>query len=75
MIHRSLCIEEMLRRKPTKIQLKIEDREELEQSRKSQPSTTTTTAPSSSSAASSLHHLIDPKHKNPSSKSDRIGLS
>lgn len=62
----------MLRRKPTKIQLKIEDRDELEQSRKSEQPTAT--APSSSSS-SSLLHLIDPKRQNPSSKSDRIGLS
>ena len=60
----------MLRRKPTKIQLKIEDREELEQSRKSEQPNATATA-----TASSLLHLIDPKRQNPSSKSYRIGLS
>jgi hypothetical protein len=58
----------MLRRKPTKIELKIEDKEELEQARHRATATTTTTTASTAV----LNHLD--RSKDPSSKTHRIGL-
>ncbi|KAM2722757.1 hypothetical protein EV1_025811 [Malus domestica] len=61
----------MLRRKPTKIELKIEDKDELEEARKlraAASSTTTTTT-----AATTLLHHLD-RAKDTSSKTHRIGL-
>ncbi|KAI3701518.1 hypothetical protein L6452_26661 [Arctium lappa] len=60
----------MLRRKPTKIEVNIEDKEELEQSRKRATATTTTTT---TGATSLLHHFNNSSATN--SKSHRIGLS
>jgi hypothetical protein len=65
----------MLRRKPTKIQVKIEDKEELEESRKPTITTTTTSSSTTATSTSSLLHLLDHSKPNPSSKSNRIGLS
>ncbi|KAH0970241.1 hypothetical protein GBA52_022397 [Prunus armeniaca] len=59
----------MLRRKPTKIQLKIEDKEELEEARKRSAAAS---ASATTAATALLHHLDRPK--DPSSKTHRIGL-
>nr|DAD45067.1 TPA_asm: hypothetical protein HUJ06_003297 [Nelumbo nucifera] len=59
----------MLRRKPSKIEVKVEDKEELEEARKR---ATAGPAPPTG-AASILHHLN--RNKDPSTKSQRIGLS
>ncbi|KAL7097104.1 hypothetical protein ABFS83_10G117000 [Erythranthe nasuta] len=61
----------MLRRKPTKIQVKVEDKEELEEARKRAAAA----AASSSTATSSLLQHFDRSSLDPSSKSHRIGLS
>lgn len=53
----------MLRRKPTKIELKIEDKEELEEARQRAAASTT-------AASAVLSHLDSPK--DPSSKTHRI---
>jgi hypothetical protein len=63
----------MLRRKPTKIEVKIEDKEELEEARRrnnaaAAANTTTTTG------AASLLRQFD-RAEDPSSKANRIGLS
>ena len=60
----------MLRRKPTKIEVKLEDKQELEDSRKPSPP-----PPTSSTSSSSLLHLLDCSNPNPTSKVQRIGLS
>jgi len=64
----------MLRRKPTKIEVKIEDKEELEEARRRSASltTATTTAPP---GTSSLLRQLDRGGEDPSSKAHRIGLS
>ncbi|KAL2572998.1 hypothetical protein AAZX31_17G104700 [Glycine max] len=64
----------MLRRKPTKIEVKIEDKEELEEARRRNASTTatTTTAPAGTAA---LLRQLDRGGEDPSSKAHRIGLS
>ncbi|OWM65957.1 hypothetical protein CDL15_Pgr015382 [Punica granatum] len=74
--------EKMLRRKPSKIEVAIEDKEELEEARKRAPSaaatSTSSSSSSSSSAASSLLQQLDRSSAagaNPASKSHRIGLS
>ncbi|GER36144.1 anaphase-promoting complex subunit CDC26 [Striga asiatica] len=64
--------ENMLRRKPTKIEVKAEDKEELEEARRRAASAASA---SSSTAASSLLHQLDRPSLDPSSKSHRIGLS
>ncbi|CAN1725405.1 hypothetical protein LINPERHAP1_LOCUS64 [Linum perenne] len=64
----------MLRRKPTKIEVTIDDKDELEEARRpssvavASASTTATT-----SAASSLANLLD--RTQPTSKSQRISLT
>ena len=62
----------MLRRKPSKIEVKIEDKEELEEARRRNTATASTTA--TTTGAASLLHQFD-RAKDPSSKSHRIGLS
>lgn len=60
----------MLRRKPSKVDVKVEDKEELEEARKrsaSKPPTNTNTATSVL-----LQHLDHPKDS--SNKAQRIGL-
>ena len=65
----------MLRRKPSKIEVKVEDKEELEGARKStSTSTTTTSATSTPTASTTLLHHFD-RAKDPSAKPQRIGLS
>ncbi|KAL6124991.1 hypothetical protein ACLB2K_077499 [Fragaria x ananassa] len=68
----------MLRRKPTKIELKIEDKEELEEARQraaaaAAASTTTAAADAAASttAASTVLSHLD-RSKDPSSKTHRI---
>lgn len=63
---------EMLRRKPTKIEVKVEDKEELEEARKRAAAAAAST--SSATAASSLLHHFDRSAPDPTSKSHRIGL-
>ena len=58
----------MLRRKPTKIELKIEDKEELEEAR--QRAAASTTAASTTAASTVLSHLD--RSKDPSSKTQLI---
>ncbi|KAG5564275.1 hypothetical protein RHGRI_000468 [Rhododendron griersonianum] len=66
----------MLRRKPSKIEVKVEDKEELEEARKrSAAAAATTSTTSSTTGAASLLHHFDRSSKDPSSKSHRIGLS
>ncbi|KAK7292017.1 hypothetical protein RIF29_07635 [Crotalaria pallida] len=60
----------MLRRKPTKIQLKIEDKEELDEARRRNPTTTTETT----TGPSALLRHFD-RAQDSSSKAHRIGLS
>ncbi|RXH74362.1 hypothetical protein DVH24_029083 [Malus domestica] len=60
----------MLRRKPTKIELKIEDKDELEKARKQRAAATSITT---TTAATTLLHHVD-RAKDPSSKTHRIGL-
>ncbi|GAU11936.1 hypothetical protein TSUD_195600 [Trifolium subterraneum] len=60
----------MLRRKPTKIEVKIEDKEELEEARRRNNATTTTIT----AGAASLLRQFD-RAEDPSSKANRIGLS
>lgn len=62
----------MLRRKPSKIEVKLEDKQELEDSRKPSPPPPST---ANATSSSSLLHLLDRSHPNPSSKLQRIGLS
>ncbi|KAK4420137.1 hypothetical protein Salat_2426600 [Sesamum alatum] len=64
---------EMLRRKPTKIEVKVEDKEELEEARKRAAAAASSSA-AAPSASSLLHHFDRSSH-DPSSKSHRIGLS
>ena len=61
----------MLRRKPSKIEVKLEDKEELEEARKRSAAAAATAA---TTTASLLQHF-DRSSKDPSSKSHRIGLS
>ncbi|KAK7837249.1 hypothetical protein CFP56_021426 [Quercus suber] len=63
----------MLRRKPSKIEVKIEDKDELEQARKH--TATATTSASDTTATALLHHLDRRNNKDPSSVQNRIGLS
>ncbi|KAL1372223.1 hypothetical protein AAHE18_01G188500 [Arachis hypogaea] len=60
----------MLRRKPTNIEVKIEDKEELEEARRRIATATTTGA----TATAALLRQFD-RAQDPSSKSHRIGLS
>lgn len=60
----------MLRRKPTKIEVKIEDKEELEEARRRNASAANTTT----TGAASLLRQFD-RAEDPSSKANRIGLS
>ncbi|KAG6662574.1 hypothetical protein CIPAW_03G252300 [Carya illinoinensis] len=65
----------MLRRKPSKIQLQIEDKEELDEARKhtaAAAATTSTTA--AATGAATLLHQLDRHSKDPSVP-HRIGLS
>ncbi|KAF5934707.1 hypothetical protein HYC85_025836 [Camellia sinensis] len=59
----------MLRRKPSKIEVKVEDKEEIEEARKRSAATAAATT-TTTGAASLLQHF-----KDPSSKSNRIGVS
>ncbi|KAL2587848.1 hypothetical protein AAZX31_13G147500 [Glycine max] len=61
----------MLRRKPTKIEAKIEDKEELEEARRRNASATTT-APAGTAA---LLRQLDRGGEDPSFQAHRIGLS
>ncbi|WOH06019.1 hypothetical protein DCAR_0625442 [Daucus carota subsp. sativus] len=61
----------MLSRKPSKIQVKLEDKEEIEEARKRAAAAAATTT----TGASSLLHHFDRSSKDPSSKNSRIGLS
>ena len=65
---------EMLRRKPSKIEVKIEDKDELEQARKHATATNTTSA-SATTTTALIHHLDRHNNKDPSSVQNRIGLS
>ncbi|KAK7264848.1 hypothetical protein RJT34_32461 [Clitoria ternatea] len=58
----------MLRRKPTKIEVKIEDKEELEEARRRNATAATT------AGAATLLRQFD-RAQDPSSKAHRIGLS
>ncbi|KAE9602322.1 putative anaphase-promoting complex, subunit CDC26 [Lupinus albus] len=60
----------MLRRKPTKIQLKIEDKEELDEARRRNAATSTT---ETTGASALLRHFDSAEDS--SSKAHRIGLS
>ncbi|KAK8953805.1 hypothetical protein KSP39_PZI001805 [Platanthera zijinensis] len=68
----------MLRRKPSGIEVKIEDKEELEEARRlrsltGKPPSGQISNPSSSSSSSSLlQHFFDPL--DPTAKAQRIGL-
>ncbi|KAK1418454.1 hypothetical protein QVD17_27599 [Tagetes erecta] len=64
----TLKLQTMLRRKPSKIEVKIEDKEEIEEARKRTTTTTTTTT----GATSLLHHFNNTSSS--SSKAQRIGL-
>ncbi|KAL3535929.1 hypothetical protein ACH5RR_004390 [Cinchona calisaya] len=75
---------EMLRRKASKIEVKLDDKEELEDSRKravaaaaasSTSASASASATTTTTAASSLLQHFDRSSHNPSSKSHRIGLS
>ncbi|CAI0388959.1 unnamed protein product [Linum tenue] len=71
--HAAAAIAIMLRRKPTKIDVSIEDKEEIEQARK-----TAADAAAIPSAGDALVRLLDrTQSNNPAapSKSQRIGLS
>jgi hypothetical protein len=61
----------MLRRKPTKIEVKIEDKEELEEARRRNNAATNTTI---TTGAAALLRQFD-RAEDPSSKANRIGLS
>ncbi|XAR66838.1 hypothetical protein NMG60_11013187 [Bertholletia excelsa] len=67
----------MLRRKPSKIEVKVEDKEELEEARKraAAAAAAASTATSAATGAAALLHHFDRSSKDPSSKSQRIGLS
>lgn len=65
----------MLRRKPSKIEVKVEDKEELEEARKHSAAAAATTTTSAATGAASLLHHFDRSANDPSSKSHRIGLS
>ncbi|KAK7388585.1 hypothetical protein VNO78_23406 [Psophocarpus tetragonolobus] len=60
----------MLRRKPTKIEAKVEDKEELEEARRNASAATTASA-----GTASLLRQLDRGSEDPSSKAHRIGLS
>ncbi|KAL0340468.1 UNVERIFIED_CONTAM: Triphosphate tunnel metalloenzyme 3 [Sesamum radiatum] len=60
----------MLRRKPTKIEVKVEDKEELEEARKHAAAAASSSA-AAPSASTLLHHFDRSSH-DPSSKSHRI---
>nr|KYP57339.1 hypothetical protein KK1_003599 [Cajanus cajan] len=62
----------MLRRKPTKIQVKIEDKEELEEARRRHAAATAT--PNAAPGTAALLRQLD-RVEDPSSKAHRIGLS
>lgn len=67
----------MLRRKPTKIEVKIEDKEELEEARRrntANAATNTTTTTTTTTGAASLLRQFD-RAEDSSSKANRIGLS
>ncbi|KAL8094661.1 hypothetical protein AgCh_036261 [Apium graveolens] len=64
----------MLSRKPSKIQLKLEDKDEIEEARKQAAAAAATTATTTTGASSLLHHF-DRSSKDSSSKNSRIGLS
>ncbi|KAK6942199.1 Anaphase-promoting complex, subunit CDC26 [Dillenia turbinata] len=68
---------EMLRRKPSKIEVKIEDKEELEDSRKRSATASATSSSSSASPATGTAALLQhfDRNKDSYSKSQRIGLS
>ncbi|CAK9326538.1 unnamed protein product [Citrullus colocynthis] len=68
---RAVSTSEMLRRQPSKIEVKIEDKEELEQARKR---AATTTATDATTAAASLLHNIN-RNKDQTSKAQRLGIS
>ncbi|RHN64045.1 putative anaphase-promoting complex, subunit CDC26 [Medicago truncatula] len=65
----------MLRRKPTKIEVKIEDKEELEEARRrNTANATTNTTTTTTTGAASLLRQFD-RAEDSSSKANRIGLS
>ena len=64
----------MLRRKPTKIEVKIKDKEELEEGHHCNNTTATTTTTTAAVAATALLHQFDGA-EDPSSKAHRINLS
>jgi len=66
----------MLRRKPTKIEVKIEDKEELEEARRRNASVATaTTTTTATAGTASLLRQLDRGGEDPASKAHRIGLS
>ncbi|KZV14561.1 hypothetical protein F511_42584 [Dorcoceras hygrometricum] len=65
----------MLRRKPTKIEVKVEDKEELEEARKRAAASAAPSSSAATTASSSLLYHFDRSSLDPTSKSHRIGLS
>lgn len=72
---KSKCEREMLRRKPSKIEVRIEDKEELEEARKRAAGVDSTATTGPSSSTSLLQHFDRETNKDQSSKSQRIGIS
>ncbi|KAI4335640.1 hypothetical protein L6164_014272 [Bauhinia variegata] len=64
----------MLKRKPSKIEVKIEDKEELEEARRNNTTNTSNSNTSSNTGAAALLHQFD-RAKDTSSKAHRIGIS
>lgn len=64
----------MLRRKPSKIEVKIEDKDELEEARK-RSAAAAAAAPSAAPGASSILQQLDRSSSNLPSKAHRVGLS
>jgi len=64
----------MLRRKPTKIEVKIEDKEELEEARRRNTANTAANTATTTTGAASLLRQFD-RAEDSSSKASRIGLS
>ncbi|KAL5065211.1 hypothetical protein RYX36_026948 [Vicia faba] len=64
----------MLRRKPSKIEVKIEDKEELEETRRRNTTiTAANTTTTTTTGAATLLRQFD-RAEDPSSKANRIGL-
>jgi len=64
----------MLRRKPTKIEVKIEDKEELEEARRRNTVNAAANTATTTTGAASLLRQFD-RAEDSSSKANRIGLS